>query len=166
MASTKNNIQIRNHPTEENGYIIPKHYVAGKYQLIDIMEDQLSKEGFQGWAKGLILKYTARVDADNKLRSLTKAKYYLDELINFLSTTDEVSEEHVKPAYYKNQNIETIDIIEDQLTPNELEGFYQGMVIRYICRSTYKNHNLDDFIKAKYYLDRLINKLKGEQDKK
>ncbi len=159
MASTENNINIRKHPTEDEGYIIPQHYVSGKYQLIDIMEDQLSKEGFQGWAKGLILKYVARLNTTNKLRSLTKAKYYLDELINFLSCTEESSEEHIKPSYYKNQKIETIDIIEDQLTPEELEGFYQGMVIRYICRSTYKNHNLDDFIKAKYYLDKLISKL-------
>lgn len=156
MASTENNIKIKKHPTEEEGYIIPSHYVSGKYELIDIMEDVLTKNGFQGWAKGLVLKYLARLDADNKLRSLTKAKYYLDELIDFLSQTENKSEEHLKPSYYKNKNIETIDIIMDQLTDEEKEGFLQGMVIRYICRSTYKDHALDDFHKAKYYLDRLI----------
>jgi len=162
MADTSHNIKIREHPEEKDGYIIPTHYTLNKIQLIDVMESQLSKEGFIGFCKGLILKYLLRKNDDNDLRTSTKAKYYLDELINFLSETDKPDETHLKPSYYKNDKLglETIDIIEDQLPKEELKGFYSGMVIRYVCRSSYKDHMLDDLIKAKYYLDRLIDYLK------
>lgn len=162
MADTEHNIKIRKHPEEKDGYIIPSHYTLNKYQLIDIMESQLSKEGFCGFCKGLILKYLLRKNGDNILRNCTKAKYYLDELINFLSETDKSNEDHIKPSYYKNDKLglETIDIIEDQLPTEELQGLYIGMVIRYVCRCSYKEHMLDDLIKAKYYLDRLIEFIK------
>ena len=49
------------------------------------------------------------------------------------------------------------------LPEEEKIGFYKGMVIRYICRSSYKEHLYDDLLKAKYYLDRLINILQKEE---
>lgn len=156
------NIKIRDHPTEEEGYIIPKHYTEGKFQLIDIMEESLSLEAFSGWCKGIILKYIIRTDSKNNLRNFTKAKYYLDELISFRNEKEKIAEEHIKPSYYNSTSIETIEVIEDKLPEEELLGFYQGMVIRYITRSSYKGHFLDDLVKAKYYLDRLIEHLKNK----
>lgn len=138
------------------GYILPNHYMKGKFQLIDIMEDILTENEFLGWIKGLILKYVASSNTENKLRKLTKAKYYLDEGIKFLSKGKEIKKEHLSPTYYKSKNFETIDIIEDELPKEELEGFYKGMVIRYIIRSSYKNFIVDDLTKAKYYLDKFV----------
>lgn len=161
MADTSHNIKIREHKTEEEGYVIPSHYVENKYQLIDIMQTQLTKTAYIGWSKGIILKYLVRVDEENKTRVVNKARYYLDELINYLADTEKSSSKHVKPSYYKNTKlgIETIDVIEDQLPKEEYAGFLQGMVIRYVCRSSYKEHLYDDLLKAKYYLDRLYSQL-------
>lgn len=165
MADTSHNKFIRKHGEEKDGLIIPQHYVQGKFQLIDVMQTQLSKVEYIGWSKALILKYLIRNSEESILRPAIKAKYYLDEMINFLADTEKSSEKHIKPKYYKNDKlgIETIDIIEDQLPEEEKIGFYKGMVIRYICRSSYKEHLYDDLLKAKYYLDRLINILQKEE---
>lgn len=167
MADTSHNIKIREHKTEQEGYIIPSHYVSNSsYQLIDIMQTQLTKTAYIGWSKGIILKYLVRVDEENKLRVVNKARYYLDELINYLSDTEKSSSKHIKPSYYKNTKlgIETIDVIKDQLPAEEYEGFLQGMVVRYVCRSSYKEHLYDDLLKAKYYLDRLFNHLEEKNN--
>lgn len=61
--------------------------------------------------------------------------------------------------YYKiSTDFETIDIIE-QL--GYLEGFCFGNIIKYITRAGKKEgeSELEDLNKAKYYLDKLINKL-------
>ena len=162
MADTSHNVVVRKHGEEKDGYIVPNHYVQGKFQVIDILQTQLSKNGYVGFSKGIVLKYLIRGDEDsNKERAIVKAKFYLDELISFLSDSEKANEKHLKPSYYKNNKlgIETIDIIEDQLPKEELEGFYQGMIIKYICRSSYKGHLFDDLNKAKYYLDKLVSYL-------
>ena len=165
MADTTHNVLIRKHGEEEEGYIVPNHYVQGKFQVIDILQTQLNKEGYIGFSKGIILKYLIRGDEENDKKRVTlKAKFYLDELISFLSDSEKTSNKHLKPNYYKNNKlgIETIDIIEDQLTKEELIGFYQAMIIKYICRSSYKGHLFDDLNKAKYYLDKLVKFLEEE----
>lgn len=147
------------HPSEKEGYIMSSHYTQGKYELIDIMEDQLSITRFIGWCKGIVLKYVIRVSESNETneRALTKASYYLDELIKYLKSRGyEENEDHIKPPYYHKNNLETIEVIEDKLPQEELEGFYQGMIIRYVVRSSYKGYLLDDLIKAQYYLNRYI----------
>ena len=142
---------------EEDGYIIPEHYKATKYQAIEILRDTLDEKQYIGFCSGLIIKYITRANAKNRLRNYTKAKYYLDELINTLSFKYNVAEDRIKPAYYKNNQIETIDMIDDQLgRDNEvLIGFYAGVILKYVFRAMHK-HGYEDFIKAKYYLDRAL----------
>lgn len=60
------------------------------------------------------------------------------------------------PKHY-NQGIEPIDIIESW----EL-NFSLGNAIKYILRAPYKNNELEDLEKAKWYLEREIKRLKGE----
>ena len=60
------------------------------------------------------------------------------------------------PQHY-NQGIEPIDIIESW----EL-NFSLGNAIKYILRAPYKNNELEDLEKAKWYLEREIKRLKGE----
>lgn len=69
-------------------------------------------------------------------------------------TKKEVEEEKTKPTYYKLQNIEVFDFIDEfQL------NFNIGNVAKYIAR--YQNKNgLEDLEKAKVYLEKEINKLK------
>lgn len=60
------------------------------------------------------------------------------------------------PKHY-NQGIEPIDIIESW----DL-NFSLGNAIKYILRAPYKNNELEDLEKAKWYLEREIKRLKGE----
>lgn len=148
----------------EEGYILPNHYMPeGHYQTIDIIQDQLSDKSFIAFCKFLIIKYLIRVEdasKENKIRSYTKADYYLNELINRRSkTSEEVKEERIKPSYYKKHALEVVDVIEDQFDEEEVCGAYVGVIIKYLLRAE-KKHGLEDYKKAKYFLDRLLNYLK------
>ena len=55
-----------------------------------------------------------------------------------------------KPEHY-NQGIEVIDVIEDYKL-----NYHLGNVIKYICRAKFKGKELEDLKKAKWYLDREI----------
>ena len=68
------------------------------------------------------------------------------------------------PIHYNTGKIESIDYIEDVLTPEEYRGFIKGNIIKYISREKHKNGD-EDLKKAKWYLDRLIDKLKKQEDK-
>lgn len=70
--------------TEKKDAINPSHYRSGKIEVIEIMKDQLSKEQFIGFCKGLILKYLCRADHKNGLEDYKKAQWYLNYLIKFM----------------------------------------------------------------------------------
>lgn len=55
------------------------------------------------------------------------------------------------PSHYNQFNYEVIDIIEDYGL-----DFKQGNVLKYFLRYQYKNKPLEDLLKAKWYLERLI----------
>lgn len=59
----------------------PKHYTAGKIEVIRIMEDQLTDEEYRGYIKGQVIKYITRERNKNGLEDLKKARWYLDRLI-------------------------------------------------------------------------------------
>lgn len=52
--------------------------------------------------------------------------------------------------------IETIDFIKAKLTQDEFKGFLKGNIIKYISRSNFKNSETQDYEKAKWYLDKLV----------
>ena len=64
------------------------------------------------------------------------------------------------PSHY-NQGIEPIDIIESWGL-----NFSLGNAIKYILRSQYKGNQIEDLEKARWYIDREINRLKDEMVKK
>lgn len=59
------------------------------------------------------------------------------------------------PEHYVFGNIETMDFIQDKLTPEEFEGFCKGVILQYVIRYRHKG-GLSDLKKAKWYLDRII----------
>ena len=65
------------------------------------------------------------------------------------------------PVHYNTGKIEVINIIEDQLTPDEFRGYIKGNILKYITRERHKN-GLEDLKKARWYLDRLIKKMEKE----
>ena len=72
---------------------------------------------------------------------------------------EEVNKNVSHPSHY-NQGIEAIDIIESW----DL-NFSLGNAIKYILRSPYKGKQIEDLEKARWYIDREINRLKKERDR-
>jgi len=65
------------------------------------------------------------------------------------------------PSYYNSGRVEVIDVIEDwvQAAPDAVVGGLHWQVIKYVSRAWLKKDPLEDFMKARWYLNRLINKL-------
>ena len=69
----------------------------------------------------------------------------------------EMNENVSHPTHY-NQGIEAIEVIESW----DL-NFSLGNAIKYILRSPYKGKQIEDLEKARWYIDREINRLKGDE---
>ena len=61
----------------------------------------------------------------------------------------------IRPEHYKKGKIEVIEIMKDQLTPEEFKGFIKGLIVKYILRADYKG-GLEDYKKAQWYLNYFI----------
>ena len=61
------------------------------------------------------------------------------------------------PTHYNQGKIEVIDAIEEWGL-----DFCEGIVIKYVARHRHKNEPLEDLMKAKWYLDRLIKRLENK----
>jgi hypothetical protein len=61
----------------------PSHYTQGSIETIDIIEDKLSPEMFEGYLVGNIIKYVTRYRLKGGLEDLQKAQWYLNRLITF-----------------------------------------------------------------------------------
>lgn len=69
--------------------------------------------------------------------------------------------ENVNHPEHYNQGIEPIDVIESWGL-----NFSLGNVIKYTLRAPYKGKEIEDLEKAKWYLDREIERLKKESENK
>lgn len=59
------------------------------------------------------------------------------------------------PEHYNQNGVETIDVIEAALTPEEFRGFLKGNVMKYLDRHEFKNGQ-QDLEKAQWYTLKLI----------
>lgn len=66
-----------------------------------------------------------------------------------------------RPEHYRQGGMETIDILKAKLSPEAFKGFCIGNVIKYVTRAEYKN-GIEDYKKAKQYLDFLIGTAEGK----
>ncbi len=64
-----------------------------------------------------------------------------------------------QPPHYTHGGIETIDYMKAKLTPEAFVGFLQGNCIKYLSRATHKGSPVEDFKKAQWYLNKLIETL-------
>lgn len=62
----------------------PAHYTAGSIECIDAIKASMTKEQFEGFCKGNVLKYVWRYERKNGLEDLEKAEWYLDKLIKLV----------------------------------------------------------------------------------
>lgn len=69
-----------------------------------------------------------------------------------------------RPAHYTAGSVEVIDVIEDWVrhAPNAVIGGLHWQVIKYISRAWLKKNPYEDFCKARWYLNRLINTIATE----
>jgi len=64
----------------------PQHYLHGKKETIDVINDCMTGDEFHGYLKGKILKYVARYKfKGGPLEDLQKASWYLNRLIKEVS---------------------------------------------------------------------------------
>ena len=59
----------------------PTHYTSTKIETIDIIQDKLTAEAFEGFCIGNVLKYLTRYRQKNGLEDLQRARWYLDKII-------------------------------------------------------------------------------------
>lgn len=64
-----------------------------------------------------------------------------------------------QPPHYTHGGIETIDYMKAKLTPEAFVGFLQGNCIKYLSRAAHKGSPVEDFKKAQWYLNKLIQTL-------
>jgi hypothetical protein len=62
----------------------------------------------------------------------------------------------INPDHYKIGGIETIDYMEAKSSAEEFRGHLRLTAIKYLSRGPYKADALEDYKKARWYLDRLI----------
>ena len=60
-----------------------------------------------------------------------------------------------KPMHYAAGNVECIDAIEAQMTPEEFKGYLKGNVVKYLWRER-KKGGKESLKKARWYLNKLI----------
>ena len=70
---------------------------------------------------------------------------------------------HLPAHYVAGRQFEVIDILEDQvqLAPDPINGALQWQVLKYLCRLWGKGNAVEDARKARWYLDRLIQRLES-----
>ena len=81
---------------------------------------------------------------------LEKHQEVFDEQLPVLSDTVN------HPSHYSDGEIECIEAIEAQLTPEEYRGYLKGNVAKYVWREKNKG-GIESLKKAQWYLDKLVN---------
>jgi len=66
------------------------------------------------------------------------------------------------PAHYGNGSIECIDYMKDNMDSMMFMGYLEGNCKKYLHRYRYKGKQVEDLEKAAWYLNRLIQEVKGE----
>jgi hypothetical protein len=62
----------------------PQHYTHGGIETIDYLQAKMTKEQFEGYLLGNILKYVSRYSHKNGVEDLQKAEWYIDKLIGVI----------------------------------------------------------------------------------
>ena len=80
-----NDMSYENEVTYDN-VNAPSHYLHGKKETIDVIDDCMTNDEFHGYLKGNILKYVSRYKFKGEpLEDLHKAQWYLNRLVKEVS---------------------------------------------------------------------------------
>lgn len=82
----------------------------------------------------------------------------VDKLPTCRTTVDsgESQDQVNSPSHYRQGNVECIDAMKAQATPEEFRGHLRLNCAKYLWRYNHKGNALEDLKKARWYLDRLI----------
>lgn len=78
------------------------------------------------------------------------------EKLKIVNPVDQKNVDH--PSHYNQGGIEVIDAIEAWGL-----GFHDGNVVKYVARAKHKGKEMEDLMKAMWYLNRHIKKLEDER---
>jgi hypothetical protein len=62
------------------------------------------------------------------------------------------------PAHYTRLSPQPLEVIESWGM-----GFHAGQVVKYLARAGHKGSELEDLLKAQFFLDRLINRVESRE---
>ena len=102
--------------------------------------------------------------AERALIEYDGSKFWIDpSYLDFIEgdAPVESDDEPSKPAHY-DTGIDPITYMRTNYTPEQVEGFLVGNVLKYITRYNKKN-GVDDLRKAKHYVEMLIEELEGRE---
>jgi hypothetical protein len=83
------------------------------------------------------------------------------DALNAEVVSDEIVDVVNSPPHYKTGGIEAIEGIEASMGPEAFAGYLKGSVTKYLWRYEKKGKPLEDLKKARWFLDRLIQKVEG-----
>ena len=106
------------------------------------------------------------MDYKNFKKEYNQFSEWMDNRDDLLEVTEEEIEHPYhkdpvnSPSHYTAGKTEAIDVIEDAIdsAPDVTFGFLQGQVLKYMLRLWLKENPLEDAKKARWYLNRLIEK--------
>ena len=93
-------------------------------------------------------------NAGKPIDTRTNYEKLMDEKAGVKFTADSVN----SPPHYQNGTMETIEIMENQMSVERFLGYLEGSIIKYISRYEYKKNPLEDLKKAEWFLRKLIEK--------
>lgn len=145
----------------ENGY----SKLAWRY---DEAVTKSAKEFIKLFEKDFQPKVTERIEDTQEFKDKHKHQPNLEATVDstteFLREMREQPTDNIKPNHYKlnikGQDIEVMDIIDAVVKDMDgRKGYIVGNILKYVCRAEKKN-GLEDYKKARTYLDMLIEGIK------
>lgn len=150
-----------------------RYHVKTRRDYQDLMK-RLEEEGkkwngrddlasFDGW--GMYEEDTMISVFGNSYVFYDRFSRHVDEdVIEYVASIEKVeTNKTTQPSYYHNGSIDVIKFGEENFAKDELKGFYRMNVLKYVTRFDRKN-GLEDLDKAGYYLDKLKEIAKEEND--
>lgn len=148
--------------------IFPSGYDSELINFIQNLKDIRPEVEGKGWNKIIGGKPTERIEDTQEFKDKHKHQPNLEAAIDstteFLREMREQPTNNIKPNHYKlnikGQDIEVMDIIDAVVKDMDgRKGYIVGNILKYVCRAEKKN-GLEDYKKARTYLDMLIEGIK------
>ena len=85
---------------------------------------------------------------------------FFGEMNNISVSSDNVNH----PKHYTNGDVECIDAIKASMSSDAFAGYLKGNTIKYLWRYQLKKNPVEDLEKAKWYLEKLIDITKRQEN--